>query len=165
MGISLPSVVIRGSPDRPNIVGMEGPKMSTSRSPTLRPLLASDSAVLTETVDLPTPPFAELTTTVFLTPAIGSGRLVVFLGILGAEAGDFGIPKGFSCDLRAGEVWKFAEIGCRRLTAAIERWIGAIRRKPRISETVLCGALKCGVERERQDWEVEIFMHNRTLKG
>lgn len=77
--------------------------MSTSRSPTLRPRLANESAVFTETVDLPTPPFAELTTMVFLTPAIGSGRLVVFLGILGADAGDFGIPRGFSCDLRAGE--------------------------------------------------------------
>lgn len=134
--------------------------MSTSSSPTLRPLFASERAVLTETVDLPTPPFAELTTTVLLTPAIGSGRLVAFLGILGAEAGDFGIPRGFSCDLRAGEVWKVAVVGCRRLMAATERWIGAIRRKHRISETVVC------VKREeRQDWEVEIFMHNRTLKS
>lgn len=57
----------RGSPDRFNSVGIEGPKISASRMPVLWPARANDRARLTAMVLLPTPPFADETATIFFT--------------------------------------------------------------------------------------------------
>ena len=50
-----------GSPERFNKVGIEGPKISVSRTPLRWPCRANANARLTAIVDFPTPPFAEET--------------------------------------------------------------------------------------------------------
>src|SRR4051794_38470149 len=50
---------------------MLGPYTSVSNRPTAAPAFASDTAILTATVDLPTPPLPEATAIVFFTPGIG----------------------------------------------------------------------------------------------
>ncbi len=51
-----------------NMVGIEGPKISASISPTLAPAFASATARFVVTVDLPTPPFPDAIATIFFTP-------------------------------------------------------------------------------------------------
>ena len=46
-------------PSISNIVGMEGPYISASKTPTLQPILARVTARLAVTVDFPTPPLPE----------------------------------------------------------------------------------------------------------
>jgi len=53
---------------QPNILGIEGPKMSASMRPTDAPPLARATARLTARVDLPTPPLPEATAMMFFTP-------------------------------------------------------------------------------------------------
>ena len=72
----LPSSLL-GFSDIPSIFGIDGPKISASRIPTLYFNFFKAMAKLTEIVDLPTPPFALETAIIFLTPAIGSFNLVV----------------------------------------------------------------------------------------
>jgi hypothetical protein len=91
----------RGSPERLRSVGIEGPKMSVSRIPALRPRRAKASARFTELVstvmnskgvyryipaivDFPTPPFAEDTATTFFTSLtrLLSGRPLCMRGML-----------------------------------------------------------------------------------
>ena len=62
----------------PNILGIDGPKISVSRSPTLYPNLANAIDIFTATVDLPTPPFPELMAIIFWTS--GSNLSTVGLG-------------------------------------------------------------------------------------
>lgn len=57
----------------PIIVGMFGPVMSASSSPTFAPSAASATARFVEMVDLPTPPLFEATAMTFFTPATGFG--------------------------------------------------------------------------------------------
>ena len=49
-----------------NIVGIEGPKISASTSPTLYPSFARETEILEDIVDLPTPPFPEDIAIMFL---------------------------------------------------------------------------------------------------
>ncbi len=55
------------------MVGMLGPVMSASRSPTRAPCPDSARARFTATVDLPTPPLLEATAMMFFTPFTGWG--------------------------------------------------------------------------------------------
>ena len=67
-----PSVWFAWSPAAsPNMVGMLGPVMSASTSPTFAPVAASATARLVATVDLPTPPLFEATAITLRTPSIG----------------------------------------------------------------------------------------------
>ncbi len=61
-GAISPSLPPRIWCSRPSMVGMLGPWMSTSSSPTRRPDIINATARLTATVLLPTPPFPESTT-------------------------------------------------------------------------------------------------------
>lgn len=67
----------RGSPDRSNRVGIDGPKISASRIPARRPSLANANDRFAATVLLPTPPFADETAITLSTPVIFrcTGRL------------------------------------------------------------------------------------------
>ena len=47
------------APSIPNILGIEGPKISASNKPTLYPCLAKATARLDDTVDFPTPPLPD----------------------------------------------------------------------------------------------------------
>ncbi len=58
------------SPTSPSMVGVLGPWMSTSRSPTFFPSRASAAARFTATVLFPTPPFPDMTTYFFFTLSI-----------------------------------------------------------------------------------------------
>ncbi len=51
-----------------NMVGMEGPKISASISPTFAPAFAKETARLEVMVLLPTPPFPEAMAIIFFTP-------------------------------------------------------------------------------------------------
>jgi hypothetical protein len=51
----------------PSILGIEGPKISASISPTLAPLLLKASARFAATVDFPTPPLPEAMATILCT--------------------------------------------------------------------------------------------------
>ena len=44
------------SPSRSNIVGIEGPYISASRTPTLHPILVNITAIFAVTVDFPNTP-------------------------------------------------------------------------------------------------------------
>ena len=68
IGSILLASVAFGWPDTPSIIGMLGPVMSASRSPTAAPAWASATARLTLTVLLPTPPLPDATAMTFLTP-------------------------------------------------------------------------------------------------
>ena len=48
-----------------NIIGIEGPYISASSTPTLKPILASATAKLAVTVLFPTPPLPEATAMIF----------------------------------------------------------------------------------------------------
>uniref|UniRef100_W8C0A8 Uncharacterized protein n=1 Tax=Ceratitis capitata TaxID=7213 RepID=W8C0A8_CERCA len=54
------------------ISGIDGPKISASNNPTRFPILARLTARFTATVDFPTPPFPEATTTISVTPGKGA---------------------------------------------------------------------------------------------
>ncbi len=64
-------MVVACRPPRPSMRGTEGPVMSASRIPTLRPRRASSTARLQETRDLPTPPLPETTPTTHATSERG----------------------------------------------------------------------------------------------
>jgi hypothetical protein len=102
--VLLPSSVKSGSPFKFINLGIDGPKISASKIPTLRFMPAAANAILTiilycysfihpllvqslpAVVDLPTPPFPEATVMTFLTPLIGIffGNPRCALGIVGA---------------------------------------------------------------------------------
>src|SRR6476620_5125474 len=66
-GVILLFALAFGCPSTPSIIGMFGPVMSASSSPTLAPAWASATARLTLTVLLPTPPLPDPTAMTFLT--------------------------------------------------------------------------------------------------
>ncbi|RNF00990.1 hypothetical protein TraAM80_07295 [Trypanosoma rangeli] len=62
----------------PIMVGMEGPVMSASTTPTPCPMFFSANATLTEEVNLPTPPLALQSVMVCLTPGIATRENFVY---------------------------------------------------------------------------------------
>src|SRR5580700_103580 len=64
------SAVCRGLPLTASNFGIDGPKMSASSTPTLRPRSRKASARLTAVVDLPTPPLPDATAMMAPTPGI-----------------------------------------------------------------------------------------------
>ena len=75
-----------GWPSRPSIIGMFGPVMSPSSSPTDAPDWASATARLTLTVLFPTPPLPDATAMMFLTPGTSCSAW------RGCGAADHGAP-------------------------------------------------------------------------
>ena len=61
-----------------NIVGIDGPYISASKSPTLKPIFDKITAKLATTVDLPTPPFPDAITMMFFTPCISFPLMLGF---------------------------------------------------------------------------------------
>ena len=57
-------------PSISNIVGIEGPYISASNTPTLHPICARVTAILDVIVDFPTPPFPEEIAIIFSIPGI-----------------------------------------------------------------------------------------------
>ena len=66
------------SPSVLNIVGIDGPYISASRSPTLNPIFDKVTAKLVVTVDFPTPPFPDAMTIMFFTPCISFPLMLGF---------------------------------------------------------------------------------------
>src|SRR5690606_20856708 len=73
------------------MVGMDGPKMSRSSSPTRKPERAAATARLTATVDLPTPPLADATATI---PRAGRVPTLTVRAGAGGETGRAGVDAG-----------------------------------------------------------------------
>jgi len=67
------------------MVGIDGPYISASSSPTLKPIFAKVTAKLAVTVDLPTPPFPDAMTMMFFTPFISFPRILGFGLVSGEE--------------------------------------------------------------------------------
>ena len=65
-------IIIARSSFTPKNLGIDGPVISASRTPTLKPFLASSIAIIPVTVDFPTPPFPLITPIIFDTlPYLG----------------------------------------------------------------------------------------------
>ena len=77
------------SPSVSNMVGIDGPYISASSSPTLKPIFAKVTAKLAVTVDLPTPPFPDAMTMMFFTPFISFPLILCFEGASGEEIFSF----------------------------------------------------------------------------
>ena len=52
------------------MIGIDGPYISASKTPTENPILAKETAKLAVVVDFPTPPFPDATAIIFLIPGI-----------------------------------------------------------------------------------------------
>ena len=79
------------SPSVSNMVGIDGPYISASKSPTLKPIFDKVTAKLAVTVDLPTPPFPDAMTMMFFTPCISFPRILGFGLVSGEEIFSFNI--------------------------------------------------------------------------
>ena len=108
IGVILPDGLATGWPSAPIIMGMLGPVMSASSSPTEAPALASATARLTLIVVFPTPPLPEATATMFLTPG----------SICGSEGVDRRTVAPHSTSIRS------APIG--RRAASTRAWISSL---------------------------------------